>query len=108
MGGKSFDRPSKLAGRDRRWPALRLQALRRDGFQCVQCGARQRLEVDHIRPVRDAPELAFELSNLQTLCSSCHTLKTREDLGLKPISKDRLAWKILIRGTVRKYSKIET
>lgn len=42
-------------------------AKRRDGFRCVKCGQRIRLEVDHVLPVRDRPDLAFDLSNLQTL-----------------------------------------
>jgi 5-methylcytosine-specific restriction endonuclease McrA len=38
--------------------------------------------VDHIQPVRNAPELAFDLSNLQCLCRRCHSRKTRVDLGM--------------------------
>lgn len=33
-------------------------------------------EVDHIRPVRKFPGLAYERSNLQSLCKSCHSTKT--------------------------------
>jgi len=68
-------------------------ALRRDGFCCVQCGVRSRLEVDHIRPVREAPELAFDLTNLQVLCASCHTRKTRTECGHPPLSEERQAWR---------------
>lgn len=85
-------KPSRPFLKDRRWPALRIQALRRDGFQCVQCGARGRLEVDHIQPTFKRPDLAFDLSNLQSLCASCHSKKTRQDYGFKAISKDRAAW----------------
>lgn len=79
--------------RGQRWKALRQAALRRDGWQCVQCGARGRLEVDHIRPVKDAPELAFDLSNLQVLCPSCHTKKTRIEAGFSPPDPKRAAWR---------------
>ena len=94
---KRFPEYSRSVIRSRRWKALRLQALRRDGFQCVQCGARTRLEVDHIEPVRDAPERAFDLDNLQTLCAADHALKTRVETGRAPLPTERLQWRDLLR-----------
>jgi len=90
-------RYSRHVLRSRRWPALRQQALRRDGFACVECGARGRLEVDHIKPVRTHPHLAWELDNLQTLCGPCHTRKTRIEIGLAPLNPRREAWQSLVR-----------
>ena len=72
----------------RRWKALRSQALRRDGFRCRTCDARGRLEVDHVLPVRDRPDLAWDLGNLQSLCPPCHTRKTRLQAGHDPILRD--------------------
>ena len=89
---RDYFRFSRAVIRDKRWPALRLQAKRRDGFKCVQCGARGRLEVDHIKPVRDAPDLAFELTNLQTLCVSCHSKKTIVESGLQNDFPHREKW----------------
>jgi len=83
--------------KDRRWPALRLRALRRDGFACVQCGARGRLEVDHIQPTFRRPDLAFDLGNLQALCGSCHSRKTWRDLGRAEVSEGRREWLDLVR-----------
>jgi 5-methylcytosine-specific restriction endonuclease McrA len=77
----SWRRYSAAVTRTRHWKALRLQALRRDGWRCVKCGKPGR-EVDHIKPVRTHPELAFELANLQTLDSRCHSRKTRIEIGL--------------------------
>ena len=96
MGLRDFHRHSRAIIRTRRWKALRQEALRRDGWQCVQCGARGRLEVDHRKPVRTHPELAFELTNLQCLCPSCHTKKTRLECGHKPASPDRLKWREIV------------
>ncbi len=87
-----FHRHSKHITRTARWKALRLQALRRDGFQCVQCGARGRLEVDHIAPVRNAPDQAFNLDNLQALCAPCHSRKTRIECGFPPPNPERQKW----------------
>lgn len=67
---REYKRHSAQVTRGQRWRALRMQALERDGWQCVQCGTRRGLECDHVKPVRDRPELAFVLSNLQILCGA--------------------------------------
>lgn len=90
---KEHVRHSKRITRGPRWKALRMQALDRDGWQCVQCGERRRLEVDHILPVRTHPNLAYSLANLQCLCARCHTRKTRIEVGHAPLSKPRQEWR---------------
>jgi 5-methylcytosine-specific restriction endonuclease McrA len=97
MGLGRFKRHSAAVTRSRRWPALRVAALRRDGFKCRACGASGRLEIDHIEPVRTHPELAFDLSNLQALCAACHSRKTRIECGFSPPSPDRLAWREAVK-----------
>ncbi|MEP0322884.1 HNH endonuclease [Bauldia litoralis] len=95
--GVSFRGPSRRVTKTRRWKALRLEALRRDGFQCGECSAPAN-EVDHIRPVRDAPELAYDLENLQSLCGSCHSRKTIAEVGLASFDTPaRAAWRDLVR-----------
>jgi len=96
MGLDRFPRYSRAVLKTRQWQALRLEALRRDGWQCVQCGSRVRLEVDHILPVRTHPERAFDLSNLQTLCARDHSAKTRAECGHVPLSPKRQAWRDLL------------
>ncbi len=92
MKRPDYFRPSRAVQRDRRWPALRLAARRRDEYQCVKCGSRYRIQVDHIRPVRDAPEVAFDLDNLQCLCAICHSRKTAEETGIRKPNPKRNAW----------------
>ncbi len=92
---KKYFRHSRAVSKSRRWPALRQQALRRDGFKCVKCSSRHKLQVDHIKPVRDAPELSFEIENLQTLCRQCHSSKTREEIH-GPVNPDRESWRNLV------------
>lgn len=67
-------------------PARRFSGM---PFSSVAAGgavsaARGRLEVDHIEPVRTAPKRAFDPANLQCLCSSCHSKKTRAEVGWAP------------------------
>jgi 5-methylcytosine-specific restriction endonuclease McrA len=88
-------KPSRYANKDRRWPALRLQALRRDGWQCRVCGSRHRLEVDHIEPVFKRPDLAFVLDNTQVLCARHHAEKTRRETG-RELTPEQERWRALL------------
>jgi 5-methylcytosine-specific restriction enzyme A len=80
-----------------RWRRLRRLILRRDEYKCVTCGARGRLEVDHIKPVRDAPELAYAADNLQSLCVSCHSAKTAAEVFGKPEDPEKRKWRLLLK-----------
>lgn len=62
----------------RHWRRLRARALMRDGGTCRRCGADAN-HVDHVIP-RSAggPNV---LSNVQSLCQSCHLAKTRNELA---------------------------
>ena len=95
--GMTYPRHSKSVIGTRRWKRLRYEILRRDGWQCVQCGARGRLEVDHVKPVRTHPELSFDQDNLQTLCPACHTRKTRIECGHAAPDPKRAAWRDSIK-----------
>ncbi|SDL79869.1 HNH endonuclease [Paracoccus chinensis] len=99
-----FDRYSRAVTRTQRWKAVRLQAKRRDGWKCVQCGAVGRLEVDHIKPVRTHPELSYTLTNLQTLCPPCHSRKTRVEVGMGEMNPAREAWKEAVADLAAKPS----
>lgn len=98
MGLRRYDRHSAKVTGTKRWQAVRKQAKDRDGWKCVECGTRGvRLEVDHIKPVRHAPDLAYELTNLQTLCTPCHSRKTRIEIGLGKPNPEREKWKALLK-----------
>ena len=103
----SYQRHGASLYRTPQWKALRFMARRRDGFACVQCGAKGRLEVDHIKPIRTHPELALDLGNLQCLCIACHARKTRLEIGLGELPPERQAWRDLLRNMQRKPSSDE-
>lgn len=97
MGLRGYDRHSAAVIRTARWKVVRKQVKDRDRWNCVECGARGRLEVDHIKPVRHAPDLAYELTNLQTLCVSCHSRKTRIEVGMGKPNPEREKWVALLK-----------
>jgi 5-methylcytosine-specific restriction endonuclease McrA len=49
--------------------------------KCARCQTEDlsNVELDHIKPVRLYPNLAFEESNIQPLCKKCHIEKTLEE-----------------------------
>ncbi len=106
MALKTYDRHSAAVIRSPRWKFLRKVAKDRDGWKCVKCEYRGRLEVDHIKSVRDAPELAFDLDNLQSLCRRCHSRKTRIECGLAvELEPKRQAWRDLVRALAQPKQK---
>ncbi len=57
------------------WLRLRAAVFERDAHGCCECGARDRLHCDHIIELADGGNTT--IGNLQTLCQSCHSRKTR-------------------------------
>ncbi|WP_241559281.1 HNH endonuclease [Lysinibacillus halotolerans] len=62
--------------KSREWMRLRLQALERDNYECQECKRKGRYRraqcVHHLKEVKVVPILALTLSNLESLCNSCH------------------------------------
>ena len=52
-----------------KWKRLRRKVIFRDGAKCVECGARESLEVHHLTYARFTQEA---LGDLVTLCHQCH------------------------------------
>lgn len=56
--------------------------------------------VHHIKPLRDAPELALDLANLVSLCDACHDeahpeKHGQEDKETKPTEAQKLGVRFL-------------
>jgi len=66
-------------GYDRAWEKVRLQKLRRNPL-CEDCEARGEImpaiEVHHVAKVSERPDLRLTMSNLRSLCKSCHSKRT--------------------------------
>lgn len=76
--------PASQRGYDSDWNRLRAAHVARQPL-CVRCAEQVRAvpvaEVDHIRPFcGKADPLRLDPQNLQSLCRSCHAIKTAEDV----------------------------
>ncbi|OAA94094.1 MULTISPECIES: HNH endonuclease [Clostridium] len=58
------------------WKCVRIKALERDNNECQKCKAKGLYSeaqcVHHKEHLKKHPELALTLSNLTSLCNSCH------------------------------------
>lgn len=75
----------------RAWKIKRKAILRRDGYMCAECRkygkARPAVLVHHIVPFEEAPELALESKNLESLCLACHNKAHPEKAAAKNRSR---------------------
>ena len=72
--------------------------LDRDGWACVKCGKKGRLEVDHRVPFEDGGAM-YDFSNLQTLCRFCHRDKTRGERMGEGTAQGIKEWQVYLTGT---------
>lgn len=62
-----------------KWRKLRKEHLNKEPY-CIKCGATEDLTVDHIADPLGNEFLFFDKNNLQTLCKSCHRIKTSAEI----------------------------
>jgi len=55
-----------------KWQRVRKAAFERDGYKCQICGSQKNLCGHHVQERAKHPELAYEVTNIITLCKSCH------------------------------------
>lgn len=65
-------------GYDHQWSKLSKAKLAANPV-CEMCCHTLASLVDHIRPVRSRPDLRLCWENLQSLCRSCHAIKTARE-----------------------------
>lgn len=93
---------SSQRGYGYKWQKLRKIILQRDAYLCQECLRNKKLtiatDVDHIKP-KSAGGTDCE-SNLQSLCKSCHKIKTFIESGNKPSIIPNFREKPLVPVTV--------
>lgn len=82
---KNKERKKQLDSK--RWKDLRLSIIQRDGGMCNRCWVelnlieRKNLQVHHIKPRSQYPELMYDPDNLITVCKTCNlSLGTKGEL----------------------------
>ena len=64
---------SKRIKSSKEYKEFRKKVLERDNYRCVKCGETENLQVHHIKPRKDYPDLVMNFDNVQTLCLLCHS-----------------------------------
>lgn len=73
-----FDPYKKINGEwVSRWNAeVKPEVSERQGFRCADCGAEDKpLEIHHVSPKHENPDLAFDIDNVVALCNECHKIR---------------------------------
>lgn len=69
-GGQACSSDS-AADRSPQWSAVRGEHLQREPA-CVACSASRKVDVHHVLPFHERPDLELDRANLITLCPRCH------------------------------------
>lgn len=77
-----YSKETKPFYKSRAWLRCREYVLIRDNHLCQPCLKKKKLTpantVHHIMPLEEAPELALDPDNLESICPSCHNKEHRE------------------------------
>ncbi len=68
----------------KRFDGNRLKVLERDGYKCTECGSAQDLGVHHKDGSGNSERPNNALSNLVTLCNSCHANEHKHEIRHRP------------------------
>lgn len=84
--------------REKTWVRVRKEVIKKANYECEHCrrdgklttmntinrnGKRTKMEVNHKKPLKQHPELAYELDNLEYLCIDCHNIADNKTRYLK-------------------------
>ena len=84
------DRPERL--KITAWCASRRSDfLRKSNYKCERCDSNLKLELHHMLTVAERPDLAYDPSNIEVLCSKCHKIH-------HGTSEQRKAWREKSKG----------
>lgn len=97
---------SKRHREQKRFSGMRDAVLERDGYKCTMCGSVEHLEVHHRDSSGNTERPNNELDNLQTLCSSCHSLITNQNMGRwVDVDMDRVAEEMKTAKSIREIAQ---
>jgi 5-methylcytosine-specific restriction endonuclease McrA len=65
----------------RKWRSFRLTILARDNYTCGYCGG-DATSVDHVMPIKENPDQAFNAENCISACKACNSAKGSRSQGV--------------------------
>lgn len=72
----NYNKQTKPFYKSAAWQKCRAFVLIRDNYLCQPCLLRKKLTpantVHHIKPLEEAPDLALDPDNLESICPACH------------------------------------
>ena len=79
---------------------IRRKKLQESNFSCNYCKSHEKLELDHIIPVWERSDLAYNYENIQILCHDCHMIKHNKN--------ERKEWRKKSKGNtlIPRFSKV--
>ncbi len=80
----------------RQYKDWRKKVFEKNGKKCLFCGSKEKLEVDHIKPLALYPNEALEIKNGRVLCKKCH--KKTDTWGVFSSYKDKSNIHPVLRG----------
>lgn len=99
MSDRDWDSPE--------YKAYRAAVRKRDGYKCVRCGSRRRLQVHHVKRFADEDGLRFDPRNGATLCKKCHGLVTGNEAEFEPAvqqrPKDKFSVDLMLKVMMQRY-----
>ena len=72
---KEFDKTLNKFYQSIEWREARGYVFAHNPNECAYCGSIEKLQIDHIRPLRHYWELRLTIENLQILCEDCNYAK---------------------------------
>lgn len=60
------------------WLKLKIIIYKSIGKECLKCGSKDNIEVDHIKPKSKYPKEIYNILNLQILCKKCNKEKSNK------------------------------
>ena len=72
---KQFDKNLAKFYQSAEWREARAYVLAHTKNECAYCGSEEKLQVDHIRPLRHYWDIRSSPDNLQILCEDCNYAK---------------------------------
>jgi len=73
------------------WIDLRWRVIEAYGYNCMKCGSKHNIHVDHIKPRSIYPNLELDFNNMQILCKGCNFKKSNKNcVDYRPGKKSKL------------------